>query len=140
MNRDELLKYIFNLLSKIAIWIILIAIAIFLYFWFNQALYEKIFKFVMPVFVYSLGLVFMIYFRKRKKDIQVRGGSEISTTIYITQWDLSKHDLIMFSTPLVMLIMTKVFKKEVGGFDILLSGVAFVGLYISELIYKQKMK
>lgn len=140
MNGDEILKFVLNFLSNVAIWIILIFVAIFMYLFFNKEIYEKLMAFIAPILVYALAIFLVILWRKRKNDNLVRGGSEMGSTIYVTQWDLLKHDLVMFVTPLVMILIAKFFKKEVDGFDIFLSAIACLGLYASELIYKQKMK
>jgi len=76
--------------------------------------------------------------RKRKNDNLVKGGSETGSTIYITQWDRMKHDLVMFMTPIIMLLVAKFYKKNVDGFDIILSAIAFIGLYMSKWVYNKK--
>lgn len=138
MNRDEILKAILTFISNVFIWVIIVAIVLFMYFFFNKDLYEKLMKFLVPVFIYSLGIVVMAFWRKRKNDNLVKGGSETGQTIYVTQWDKMKHDVVMFATPLIMLLVTKLYKKNVEGFDIILSAIAFLGLYMSEWVYKKK--
>ena len=138
MDRDEIIKSILTFISNIFIWFILSGIVFFMYFFFNKELYEKLIKFLIPVFIYSSGLILVSMWRKRNNDNLVKGGSETGSTIYITQWDRMKHDLVMFMTPIIMLLVAKFYKKNVDGFDIILSAIAFIGLYMSKWVYNKK--
>jgi hypothetical protein len=139
MTREEIFKKIFDAISAIGAWIVVGIAILIIYFYYNQELYEKLLTFIVPVGFYCIGILFVAWFRKRKNKNLESGGSEIGTSVYITQWQLLKHDLIMFITPLIMIVIAKLYKGEVGGFDALLSAIAFMGLYASEWIYKSKM-
>jgi hypothetical protein len=139
MNKDEILKKLYNLFFGFAIWIIVGIVVLFMYFNFNEELYRQLMLFLLPAGSYCLAILVVIWFRRRKHKRLEEGGSETSSGVYITQWDLMKHDLVMFATPLIMIGITKFVKGDIEGFDIFLSLIALLGIYVSELIYKRKM-
>jgi len=140
MNREEFLKQLFNIIFVIAPWAIVGGVAFFMYFFYDEELYKQIMMFIIPVGFYSIAMLLVVWFHSRKRKKLKAGGSETGKSIYIDQWDLMKHDLITFVVPLIMILVTKFYKDEIDGFDIILSIIAFIGLYISKAIYKIKMK
>lgn len=139
MTKDEIFKKLFDLFFGLAIWLIVGIVLVFMYFYFNEELYKQLMMFLVPAGGYSMAILVVVWFRRRKNKRLIDDGSETSSNVYITQWDLMKHDLVMFATPLIMIGITKFMKGSIEGFDIFLSLVALLGLYVSELIYKSKM-
>lgn len=136
---DDLTDSIYNFVFAAIIWLLVAAAILIIFIYYNFEFFDRLMKLLIPAIFYGTGIALSMFFR-RKKDRAMKsaqGSSEI--TIYLSQFDLLKHDLLMFLTPLMIIAVAYFVKKEVSALDIVYSVIALVGLYLSELIYKRKI-
>ena len=139
MDNDKAKEILLNILFFFASWIIIGLAAIAAYFlYYNPELLKQFLAILVVAAFYGWGLIFAFWFRKRKAERLKKVGQD-EATIYLTQFDLFKHDVLIFGTPLLMLGIIYLINNEVTGADLINSVVAFIGLYLTSLIYKKKI-
>jgi|GEM_PF-5129068 len=137
-DNEKNLQLLLAAINWIMLPLILIIAGMIVYFFFNQEILRAFIKLLVPVVIYSSGLGITFWVRKRKAaKMKEDQGPEVRITLnYFTFfW----HDALVFITPSIIIIAAFWLRGEVTYYDILYSGIAMTGLYLSELIYKRKI-
>lgn len=138
MDSEKNLKVLLEVINWAMPTLILIIAGLVVYFFFNEEALKSFIKLLVPITIYSSGLGITFFVRKRK-DAKMKADQGPEVKITLNYFTFFLHDVLVFVTPSLILIVAFWLKGEVTYFDILYSGIALTGLYLSELIYKRKI-
>ncbi len=135
---EKITKIFFDVLYAIMPTGIIVITGLIFYFNYNDQFLENLMSFIFPVLFYVICLLICFYYRrhKKKKIIAENGSQEIY--IVINYFSLFWHDMLLFLTPCIIIILAYWVKGQVDIIDIVSSAIAAIALYLSELIYKNK--
>ena len=138
-DREGFAKNLFNIIFNFAAWIFVLVAIIVLYFFFHPELLRQYAMILIPVLIYGCGLIISSWFNNKKKKALEKGQGSAEFNLYINQIDFAKHDLLMFLTPLAIIMAFYWSQGELSGTNIIASAIAFVGLYLAKKIYTKKI-
>ncbi len=127
---------IFNAVFYLMGWIVVLVAGLIIFYFYNQEFFEQYIGALAAVFFYIMGMSWAVWYRSKKEHIAKNGGDPTEVTLYITYYDMLKYDLAMFLTPLVILIASYLLKGSIGSYEIVYSGIAFIGLYVAGKMIK----
>jgi len=139
IDYEALAKNIFNFIFNIAAWTFVFIAIIVMYFFFKPELLKQYAMILVPVFIYGCGMIISFWINNRKKKVIEKGGGSAEYNLYVSQFDFAKHDLLIFLVPLIIIGIFYWGKRGLSGTDLIASVAAFLGLYLTKLIYKRKI-
>ena len=137
MDGQKNLEVVLELIDRIIIPVILVIAAVVLYYLYQAQYLQQFIEMVVALGFYAggLGLAYWARNRKKKRLAEQNGSQDIQ--INISYFRFFWHDCLIFLTPAAIILFIYWFKGEVGWLDVCASGICFIGLYLSELIYKR---
>lgn len=137
MDGQKNLEVTLELIDRIIIPVILIVAGVILYYLYQAQYLQQLIEMVVALGFYccGLGLAYWARNRKKKRLAEQNGSQEVQ--ININYFSFFWHDCLLFLTPAAIILFIYWFKGEVGWADVGASAICFVGLYLSELIYKR---
>lgn len=139
MDADKNWEALLNFLYVIMPGVIIILAGIIMIYYYNEEVFLTILRLMIPMALYLSGIGASFVIRKKKsKVIKADSGGTDQTTINISYMKFFLHDVLTLGTPATIILAAYFIKGEVAMFDIVASGIACAGLYLSELIYRKK--
>ena len=138
MDADKNLNFIMSAVYAVMPGILVLAAGILVVSAFRADELKSLLKLVVPLAFYVSCLSGAFAVRKRKsRSLKFDGGGEDTVTITVSYMALFWHDALVFGTPFIIILAAYLLNGAVDSFDILVSAIACVGLYLSELLYKR---
>lgn len=137
MDSQKNLEMLLALIDYIIMPVILAVAGIVIFFLYQADLLGQFIEMVVALGIYAGGLGIAYWVRNRKKKSMIYDSGSQQVQININYFNYFLHDCLLFLTPALIIIFIYWIKGNVSWTDVAASAICFIGLYLSELIYKR---